>query len=537
MRFLSFRFLVVCLALGASGLFCLAEDSERKESLRLDQLEEYAIKAGFAGDDLSPALGLDRPDTTPSWLVERPADASDLQFTQAKPALRVHVPGEAGRRLPDRDGDGIPDRVQQAIDVAGRTLRLCASSKLGAPADDGDAEIDIYLLPLAGKVRGYTVLEQALPAGQGATGFAVIDMSSRQDASAFAGMVSRTLTRLVLASRNASAPSWWTEASVSWIQARIAGPSFDLHRAIEARWNHPELGLDAEDPILGRGNVAMLWSIEDSRLEERTLVASWNALAAASGIDDEFEGINAALRRTTGLDLQALQLRAATAYFGAGLEPARYSQRVEALPAISKRPDLPIATHGLGLISILPDPREPEGTLLTLESDGGDWSATLLALRSEGRWDQTQLHAVEDTLSVTIPWQDYERAVLLLHRSDGNDGPASYQLHAESTGPTGPFAFSSLAARRRPDGFVKLSWSSAWERGLFGWLVEQAPSPDGPWRLVQDIPLPALGLPGEGTGYSLLERRSTGDFPSYYRVVAVTTDGLRATGPVVAAGL
>ncbi len=527
--------LLVLLSLAAPVL--LAEDAPKE--INLSSLADFALRAGVAGDDLSPALSLAKSIDVPAFVLHRPSSAGDLQLTSSEPALRVHVAGALATSLPDRNRDGVPDRVAAALETARRTLTWCARNGLGRPADDGDGELDLFLLPLAGVVRGYTVLEQALPPGHGASGFAVIDTSSHQDDAAFAGMIARSVARLVFAAHDARAPIWWVEPSAGWVQSRIAGPAVEFRRAIDARWNHPELGLEANDSLLARGNASLLWSLDEPALEQRALAESWRALAERASSETHREALDAAMLRVTGLSLAQLQTRAALHYLASGLEPSRFALEVSQLPAIAQRLVLPVNPGGLALLSLRPDTRDPEGTRLTLETTSGAWSALLVAHRLEGHWDRTTLAPSKDgkKLEIALPWQDYDRAVVLLV-PQGRDGAGEPLLiHAESLGPSAAFALSSLAAHRRTDGLVEISWTSAWERELFGWLVEQAPSPEGPWQMVQRLALPAMGLPEEGSAYSLLEERAgDGAFPSYYRVVAVTRDGLRATGPIVAAG-
>ena len=469
----------------------------------------------------------------------RPSLDDVFEFTRAQPAVRVHVPQDLAATLADRNDDGVPDRVRLALDSAARLLTFCETRGLGTPLDDGDGELDIYFAREPDDAQQVVArFDGLIPPGRGAAGFVIADPDPRHDDNEFTAGLGRALARLVLAGRDARASTWWLEASASWIQARVSGASFDLLRSLQARWNHPEVGYATDDPLLARGNVGLLWSLEDTDLEERVVATSWNALAARGATESARDVIERALVMTTGLDLADLQRRAATAHLVSGMEPDRYALRISQLPAIAAQPLLPIARDGLALALIEPDPRHPEGTALEIDASDGAWRLTLLARRREGGWDSIdpRRRTPRGALELALPWQDYDRGVLLIERGRRIASDERIELSAASAGPAAPFALSSLAARRRADGYVEISWSSAWETGLFGWVVEQAPAPEGPWRRIQDLPVPALGLPAEGTGYSVLEPRRENAFPSYYRVVGVTVDGLRISGPVVAAG-
>ncbi len=505
---------------------------------RLAELETFATRAGLLGDDLSTALAGPGATRAPSWIRQRPPEGTAHGLVADDPALRIHIAPELHARLADRDGDALPDRLEVARRLAVRTLRTTRALGLPLPTDDGDGEIDLYLVDHAGIVAGYTVFERKEFTGRGAAGFAVVDASMAHDDAAFAGAVVRGIARLVLGALDAEAPPWWSEASVTWLEARLSGPPTRIARAIEARWNHPELGFDVTDPLLARGNVSLLWSLRDRELETRLLVESWRALSARGDERDALSTIDSHARLTTGLDLAALQQRAAIVQLVEGLEPSRLGERVQNLPVLERELTLPLARHGLALIGVWPDQRDPEGTVLGLDSSDSPLEAHLLAERREGGWDKVPLvKGSTAELEVAVPWRDYLRAYVLVTRAASERAaPASVTLIAESFGPRAPVALSSLAAQRRGDGVVEISWASAWEAGIFGWVVEQAPSPDGPWTIISTLPLPALGFPDSGSGYSMLEERAARAFPSYYRVVALTETGLRVTGPIVAAG-
>ncbi|UCF68690.1 MAG: hypothetical protein JSV80_05225 [Acidobacteriota bacterium] len=498
-------------------------------------VERVALAAGLPHDDLSPVLGLDSPLPASSWVRQRPVAYVFHQIANDEPAVRVHFPPRVG---PDNDLDGVPDRAALALATAVHTLEFCQRAGLGQLADDGDGELDVYLLPPDGAVRGYAAIEHAAPPGRGASGFVVADLSYRHDDQTFVGSIARSAARLVLAGKDAGAPSWWVEPSALWIETHVVGPSLESERLLQARWNHPERGPLVDDAVLARGNVGLLWSLGNEAHEARTLAASWRDLAARSEAASPREVIDAARRRSTGLGLAELQIRAALTQLTGDVAPGRFTADVEVLPVFDQPGAVPVAPLGLGLVRVRPDPSDGDGTRLRIRVEDDEWTAHLLARRRAAGWDHVPLgRPLDGEFSVTLPWTDYDEASIVLARDQNATFQAGLLVQATSLGHRGPFALSSLGGRPLPGSLVEISWVSAWEMELFGWLVERAGSPDGPWQIIAPSPIPALGLPREGTGYAVLDQLLVERSPLYYRVVALTSDGLRISSPHVTVAL
>lgn len=485
-------------------------------------LGAVALRAGLTGDDLSPVFRLDARDALPAGLAERPR-AAFVTHAVADPALRVHsLPGVPGA-----------ERAEQAAKIAARTLRFCQALGLAAPADDGDGELDLFLLPLRGVGRGYAVLEAPLPPGRGASGFAVVDAGL--DAVAFDDMVARVVARLVLDAHDAAAPPWWLEPSVTWIAERITGLSPEMDRWLEARWNQPERGPFVADPILARGNAALLWAMDDPALAGRFVAAAWAALGARVEAETAATAIDGAARQVTGAGLDELWLRAAIAHLGSGDAPVRWAGRVGPLPHFEQQAPVTLAPLGLAMVRLAPDAGHPDGTRLSVAPSEPGWRAEIVARRRGAGWDRAPLAAdARGGLAVTVPWNDYDQAVLLLVRPAAAPGEGTFRLQAESADRAGLYALSSFGARAIARDRAEIAWSTAWEEGLFGWLVERAPASEGPWRPILATPVPALGLPREGSEYVVHDEVPKGTPWLFYRIVVLTAEGLRVTGPSVA---
>ncbi len=492
-------------------------------------LAALAQRSRLPGDDLSPAFRLDARDALPQGLADRPA-ALLAQSSRRDPAVRVHHAGG----LRDTNLDGVPDRVEQALAVAARTLRTAQALGLGPPADDGDGELDLFLVPLGGVARGYAVQERAVPPGRGAAGFALLDPLVEDDA-AFDEIVARLVARLVLAAHDAAAPAFWVEPSALFVAARAGGLTPEVERCVAARWNQAERGPFVDDPLLARGNVALLLSIDDPDLAGRALAATWSALASRPDGEAPVAALDAALRATVGLSLGELGLRAAQIELVSGAGPARWAARVQALPALEQAGALPLAPLGIGFVRIAPDVRDPEGTRVTVVAAEAGWTGTLLARRRAGGWDRASLRTDGDgRLALTVPWNDYDAAALILQRPAAAAADGGFRVRAEPAERAGLYALSSFGARSAGPGLAEIAWSTAWEEGLFGWLLERAVAAEGPWRPVLATPVPALGLPHEGSEYLVQDDLPKGQPRVFYRIVVVTAEGLRVTGPAVA---
>jgi hypothetical protein len=496
-----------------------------------------AAQAGLSGDDLSPALRPDGPLGPDHPLRRRPAGAEPGTLTSIaarEPAVRVHWPaGLAGLR--DADLDGVPDRAAAALRTALKTLAFCRTVGLGLPADDADRELDLYLAPLDGEARGFAVIEPAAPGERGAPGFAVLDASGRQDEQAFRGMVGRAVARLVLAGRDATAPAWWVEPGALWIQAQVTGPDLEIQRDLQARWNHPERGLFIDDPLLARGNAGLLWCLEDEALETRALAATWSALAARGERDAPAAVVDRAFAAATGLDLAAAFRRAGAWQLVEGPAPSRWALTIQSLPMLESEAALPVAASGAAAVLLLPDAHEPEGTRASIAWGEEGWNASLLARRRGGGWDVVPLSpASGGRISFLVPWADYDRAVLFLVRAAAGGPSGTIRAQAAGIGPASVVGLSSFGVRASSNDLAEISWASAWEGSLFGWIVERAARPEGPWAAVHAVPVPAVGLEREGTGYTIQDALPGEVGTLYYRVVALTDLGLRISGPALA---
>ncbi|MCU0230231.1 MAG: hypothetical protein MUC67_02510 [Acidobacteria bacterium] len=496
-----------------------------------------AAQAGLSGDDLSPALRLEGALAADHPLRRRPGGSGSIalnSIASREPAVRVHWPA-GWTALRDADLDGVPDRATAALRTALRTLTFCRTVGLGGPADDADRELDLYLAALDGDSRGFAVIEPGAPGERGAPGFAVLDASGRQDEQAYRGMVGRVVARLVLAGQDATAPAWWSEPSALWIQAQVTGPDLEFQRDLQARWNHPERGLFVDDPVLARGNAGLLWSLEDVALETRALAATWSALAARGDIDAAVAAVDRALAATTGLDLTAAFRRAGAWQLVEGPAPTRWALTIQSLPMLETEAVLPVASSGAAAVLLLPDSHEPEGTRASFVWGEDGWSASLLARRRGGGWDVVPLSpASGGRISFVLPWADYDRAVLFLVRTASGSTAGTVRAQAAGIGPTGVVGLSSFGVRASSKDLAEINWSSAWEGSLFGWIVERASRPEGPWAAVHAVPVPAVGLDREGTGYTIQDALPGEGGTLYYRVVALTDLGLRVSGPAVA---
>ena len=448
-----------------------------------------------------------------------PVRAADLPVTgdvaRFRPPVRVHWSPEAN--LPDRDADGVPDAAREALHVAGRVAEECRAAGLGPLPDDGDGETDLWLAdgpPPAGAIP--------LPA----------ELALR-DPVEFRAESARRLAAAVLRQRAPAAPAWWAAPTACWLAERAAGLLPRSCGDPGLRWTHPEPGVLSADPLLAPANLALLASLGGPRQVRAVLRATWQRLAAAPG--DPVAAVDRGVAEATGLDLAGLFLRAGIARIAADDLPPREGLRVEALPVLEEPLGFPLGPLGGALVRVLPDPRFPEETTLELDTGGHALRATLLARRTEGRFDRVELAPGPDGLfRVTVPWHDYREAFLLLVRPDAEPGPLEVLVHAEPGDGGPPFELASFSATATSGGTVFVEWRTGHEEGIVAWLVERSLD-DGSWQVATPVPLPALGTLTGGGSYVFPDDTVPAGALSRWRLAAILEGGLRWTGPVVRA--
>lgn len=456
-----------------------------------------------------------------------------LELRSDEPDVRVHLPIALASR--EEQNESYLVRTESARQLALKTLAALRHAGLPEPADDGDGEIDIYLLALDGAVDSTVVLDEKLSSGRGLAGHVLVDVSNRQPLELFESSIVRSVARLAFAAWDAEAPSWWVEPSVSWVESMVLGESEALDRAARAHWSQPERGLETSDPLLQRSNWSLFRSLQDESRAARMVFASWKRLAQRATLESATQAIAEGVRNATGLSLEELQLRAALAELADGLTPNRWSLSVGMVPQIDQSPAFDIAPLGAALIEVVPDPAEPVGTRISLITSESDWIGALVAHRPRIGWDRIDIPLAQATTgTVVIPWADYDRACIVLVRPAKATGLAKYALHAEGQGQAPLFALSSMAAIYHHAQHIELRWSSAWEQDLLSWAVERAPTPDGPWEIASAIPVPAVGLPRVDTQYAYHDETVPRWSRIFYRIVALTHEGLRVSGASLA---
>jgi hypothetical protein len=503
-------------------------------------------------------LGLVTDSSRLGSLAARPELEPLDAIVHGAPAVRLHFPAASIVRLPDADLDGVPDRASRALTTTLATLALCERLGLGRPADDGDGEIDVYLLPLDGRdpggvfspagslptvengtdvasfVRGYTALESGSPLGTPRSGFVVADISPTLSDGAFVGIVARGVARLVLAGHDAHAPEWWIEASAAWIERRVVGPSDDLELALQARWSEPERGLAASLPLAARGNAGLVWALGDAEVEGRALAETWRALTRRSPDRAPADVVAGTLARRALAPFEDVLLHAGLRQVVTGPRPRRWAavvggDRLDTPPHVVE-----IAPRGAALVRVDPAPTDSEGTRVEISGSDELWVAHLAARRGNGEWDRVVLSSSDGGFEAVVPWSDYDEAVIVVAREGAASRAGELSIRAEPLTTRSFFGLASFSTRKGSMGLREISWVTAWERGIAAFLVETAEEADGPWTLAQRVPLPAVGDARRGSSYVVHDPATHATTDRYYRVVALTEGGLRVSGPPIA---
>ncbi len=93
-----------------------------------------------------------------------------------------------------------------------------------------------------------------------------------------------------------------------------------------------------------------------------------------------------------------------------------------------------------------------------------------------------------------------------------------------------PFVLTALSAEPAP-GQVTLSWETASEEDMTGWIVERALRPSGPWLVLSAAPLPAQSFADAAASYAFVDATPRPSLRYHYRVRALTRGGLADLTP------
>ena len=466
----------------------------------------------------------------------RPSVSEAFELVHEGPDFRVVSSSWLYAGRVDLDRDGVPDRIDQATQATLATLEAFAALDLGPAPDDGDGELDVFVLPLGGGIGGYVYLESQIPASRGASGYVVVDGSAGRDAAEFSRIVSSAVARLLLAGVDADAPTWWAEPTALWIAETAVRSRPPSLRTALTDPQRLAAGPMVSDVSLAAENLVLLDALQDDRIAQSVISATWVELGSQRA-DEPRKAVERGLAASIGLDLSELFARAVTwnVLRLDGLPTG--SPAVSSLPVFDLRSPFPVEPGGISVLEVLPGAGEL--TELIVETDDPHWSVALVSRRSPDRWELSRLDGADSSAadSILLPWSDYGRAVAIFSRSSAADGAGRVSFDARPGENGRLFALSaSGGAFASRSASVEISWSSAWETELFGWLVERADAPEGPWVAIRPFPTPALGTADEGAAYSLDDAWPADSSRVWYRVVALTRQGLRvATAPFAVA--
>jgi hypothetical protein len=440
----------------------------------------------------------------------------------------------------DRDEDGVPDVVEGAAGLA-----MLARSELATrlewpdPAALGPIEIylarpsgpDAHLLPLLGApgetVGSRMVLDPKL-------------LATRR-------LYPELIHQLAHASQWATSAveeGWWYEATAEWATLVL---SQDLSRSLpwlERRAVVREEGLRSGSLANLRGAVQFVLYLEAQGGTE-IVRDVWAELGRTPGpnlltaLDGELVGVTGSgltehVRRYHLWNLATGPHDTGRHYRNGSMLPYPDVEEVPARYPLSQA-EINRAPRGFGtnVLRFLSSGVKG-GFRLSFDGDrSAPWAADVVAVRPGGGFELVPVELDESGRgSVTLPADRYRHLLLVVTNLDPDpDRPGFYAYEVEEV-PGWPFRLAGLRAQS-DRGQVLLSWTSVEESDLYGWRVLRAAAPDGPFEPLNAVPLPAVGALALPLEYSYLDADTVPGTRYWYRIEAITLQGIPAATDVV----
>ncbi|HXH28152.1 MAG TPA: hypothetical protein VNL37_03850, partial [Candidatus Polarisedimenticolia bacterium] len=439
----------------------------------------------------------------------------------------------------DRDGNGVPDRVDRLKEALSAALSSVVGS-LGypAPAPPGRA-VDLYLVHLGHDLEGLTIPGPEVP-------FILLDEALPVDR--IVPAVVHQVAHASLLSFAPQAAPWWSEATAGFLTLAATGDLAGLEPGLRARLDSPGRGLDDDALLLMQGGA--LWPLF---LAERTGDPGlprqiWDEMAARHL--DVLSATGAVLARTQGMSLaQALREYAGWNLFTGSRDDGRHYAHGSSLPRATLPllgPSLPVALDPiepvapLGSVAFALQAGRSHGSLdLEIAAEGGRPGADLLLLYpgTGGRRVLVPVPLGDDGAGeISVPWSDAVDAWIVL-RNDGAPGAGASRFSVSGRlDPYAPFDLAALGADAVGDS-IAIGWTTASEKGLLGWNVYRADRPDGPFSRLNAVAIPAYGDGAQDTGYLFVDDGARRGRRYYYRIEGLTATGLAERSQVVSGRL
>jgi hypothetical protein len=541
---------VVAAAEPASGLgSILAGDASRPIGADVLARGPGGVLAAAAGTDRFPipcatplvqALAL--PDralahplaTARAFLASRPTAPAEQVLAAGDGRFAVrYVPGarSGGLMAADRDRNGHPDLVDRVAEAVSASLSLL-EGRLGyaAPA------LDVYLVDLGFGLEGYAVPDERSP-------FLVLDAglpSGRVMSAVLHQVTHAALQRLAPRS-----PAWWSEATAAFLALTGAGDLAGHEPALRARLQAAGRALTVDDLVLLPGGLLWPLFLSERAADPGVVRAVWEEMARGGA--DPLEAADVVLRSSGSSLVEAFREFCLWNLFTGGRDDGLHypeGRLFPELPLPPAGPALPVVLGPVEPVEAVASvafrlPAEARRGALDVEVrvEGGSPGADLLVRAGAGEGGPVLVPIPLDPGGAgraAVPLGGIREAWIVL-RNGPAASPARFEVRAAHD-PYAPFDLAGLAAEAVGASIV-LQWTTASEKGLIGWNVQRAPSPEGPFQRLNGVALPAWGEGASDTGYVFVDDAVGPGRRYYYRIEGLTDAGLADVSHVVSARL
>ncbi|MFQ5768116.1 MAG: hypothetical protein ACE5ID_09060 [Acidobacteriota bacterium] len=334
---------------------------------------------------------------------------------------------------------------------------------------------------------------------------------------------------------------WFYEASALYAEERLSGGQVGLAALLARRFREPQRSLILDLPEL-RGSATVFLAHLAQRHGEGILKLAWELAGRQPG-EGAVMALDSALRLTDQTTFLGAfrEYTLLNGYPDPGQRPAgTYGHLGVPVPVaasaweVTSLPDgnsaaTPILVEPLGAAYIRMHGLAGVAALhLELETSGESPIAGDVLVSDDhvaGGWVAAPLQFKEGRADLGVPLEAGGELVVVVRNQRLRKGPAEAVRFSAVPDPSFPYDLAFLSADASP-GQIDLSWGSESQRRMYGWTVYRSLHPQGPFHLMNNLPLPSLGDSDSPMAYHFIDTDIKPGTLYYYQVEGLTLDGL-----------